>query len=57
MNKRDHKRDLYILTERQKGKTLSEIARALNISPERVRQIYVRTCADQRRPRFLQDQT
>lgn len=49
MNIRDTERDMYVYTERQKGRTYKDLSRELSISPERVRQVYERAYRDKRR--------
>lgn len=53
MNVRDRERDEYIFSERQKGRTFTDIGLELGITGNRVRQIYNRACVDRRRKYFM----
>lgn len=52
MSNRDPKRDEYIFTERQKGRTYKDIGQELGITQNRVRQVYMHVCRDRRQEYF-----
>lgn len=52
MNTKDPRRDDYVFSQRQLGRTYKSISDELGVTVERVRQIYARACRDRRERYF-----
>lgn len=52
MHVRNPQRESYIFTQRQAGRTFTDIVQELGLSPQRIRQIYTDVCRAKRRRYF-----